>query len=150
VSGPAKHVEFETLLAGFNAACSRFGSSRPGSDASFQAIFETLAWVGVLRDRLREERKPSPPALDGLYYVRNLVLHQGADVLESFLLPSGVLGASSLGTFALGSAGGQSIRWPNRANMPAPRSPKGAGEYDGNLAGKEVSDVLADVASALA
>jgi hypothetical protein len=148
--GRRTHVEFETLLKGFNGARSRFSASRAGSDECFQAIFEALAWVGAMRDRLREEQKPPPPALDGLYYVRNLVLHQGADVLEWFLIPPGVLGGSVLGGSVIGGGGSQAIWWPDRSEMPAPRSPAGRDEYDAHVAGNQVGDVLATVADAFA
>ena len=40
--------------------------------------FEALAWAGCLHDRLKAD---APPLLSGLLHMRNVVFHQGVDVL---------------------------------------------------------------------
>ena len=143
------HAELSVLLKGLSAASSRFASAPLEGVERFHAIFEILAWVGLIRDRLRQDSRPSPPVLDGLYYVRNLVLHQGADVLEWVLFPGAELGMLVLGESSLGSISRHASVWPPRNQMPAPRSSSGAAEYDMHIAGREVTVVLEQVAAAL-
>jgi hypothetical protein len=95
-------------VEGLDAAQARFAAAdlAHDEDKSFQALFEMLAWVGAIRDHLFDDDKPIPPVLDGLYYIRNLVIHQGADVVDwIFSLTSPAIGASALGAGPIG--GGQ-------------------------------------------
>jgi hypothetical protein len=55
VSETPSHVDTDVLIDGLDHARGRFASSTPGTAKSFQAAFEVLAWVGVLRDRFRHE-----------------------------------------------------------------------------------------------
>jgi hypothetical protein len=106
---------------------------------AFFTLYETVAWAGGVCDRLDDERVPSeswPPGLEGLRYVRNIVLHQGADVLVSVLVERG----SELGTWVLRSPLGTPSKWewPPRNEMPLPQSKRGASDYDKHLAGQEL------------
>jgi hypothetical protein len=142
-------VELSVLLKGLGAAYSRLASAPPEGVERFHAIFEILAWVGSIRDRLRQDSRPAPPVLDGLYYVRNLVLHQGADVLKWTLFPGAELGILVLGESSFGSISRHAWVWPPRNQMPAPRSSSGVAEYDTRIAGREVTVVLEPLAAAL-
>lgn len=74
-------VPLSLLATGFNQARWRLGDSSPqDADAGFRAPFEVLAWAGALNDRLKD-RADLAPELRGLWFVRNLVLHAGADVV---------------------------------------------------------------------
>jgi hypothetical protein len=148
-SKPSSHVDTHVLLRGFNAARERFAASQPPADEAFHAIFETLAWAGVLRDRVSSEGKQSPPRLDGLWFVRNLVLHQGADVLEWVFIPGAELGTLVLGVSQFGAGTHAGWWWQSRSELPAGRSEAGAAEYDAQLAGREVVEALRQVADDL-
>jgi len=104
---------------GFDAARGRFATSHPASDEAFHGIFEVLAWTGALRERLGNE---SPLALEGLWYVRNLVLHQGTDILEWIFIPGAELGTLVLGVSRLGTSTTKGWWFQPRAVMPEPRS----------------------------
>ena len=139
------------LLAGLEQARSRFGRCDPGTDEAFYAIFEALAWIGAIRDRLSLDGVDPPAIIDGLYYMRNVVLHQGADVLYWLLISSGKLGTASLGTMKFG--GGSLPRkpqWPAVGQFTPPRPPRtGEKEYETMLAGKSVVATLNDATSSL-
>jgi hypothetical protein len=144
------HVEFSVLVDGFTSAQGRFAAAAlaHNQDDSFHALFEMLAWVGAIRDRFKEEGTPIPPVLDGLYYVRNLVIHQGADVVEwIFSLTSAAIGASPIGAAPLGGgAAASSQAWPAREKLPRPRSMTGAEAYEKLVAGHEVMVPLRNLA----
>jgi hypothetical protein len=143
------HVDLPVLIAGFNAARERFEAAKPDSDGPFYSLFEALAWVGAIGDRCKAEERPRPPLLDGLYYARNVVLHQGADVLDWVLIPGAELGMLVFGVSALGSTSRHTWEWPALAAMPEPRSPAGKAEYQALVAGREVTRVLNSLAQAL-
>lgn len=132
-------VEFAVLRGGFIAAAERFGEEKDASPAGSHALFETLAWVGVVRDRLKPDE---PLIVRGLYYARNIVLHEGADVLAFALYPGPDLYPSE----TLYPGFRRVSRWPMRHELPPPRSSTGAHEYDRLVAGREVGNVLAEVA----
>jgi hypothetical protein len=142
-SGPNQvHVETATLIDGFAAALTRLANESPMSHAAFFGAFESLAWIGSIRDRLRSEQLPIPPVVDGLYYARNVVLHQGADVLQWFIVPGTVLGEWVLGESALGSESTEHWVWPHRAELSAPQSRTGEKAYDSEVGGRDVLPVL--------
>jgi hypothetical protein len=145
---PPRHVPTETLVDGLRIAAERLGTARNASaPTAFYAVFEALAWVGSVRDRLKEERRVIPPTLNGLYYVRNLVLHQGADVLLRIegVYGSAVLGEAVLGQMVLGSAGRRESRYvfPGLGDLPAGQSRAGHVEYSTHVANRNVNYVLA-------
>lgn len=132
-------VDTVVLLHGFEAARQRLGRSLPGTDEAFHAIFEALAWAGSIRDRLKDDGIPRPPVLDGLYYIRNVVLHQGADVLPWLYEPAATVG----GTFRVGTTkvgpGLKAWVWPFQGDFNPPLSPAGEREYVALLEGQDAS-----------
>jgi hypothetical protein len=108
-----------------------------------------LPWVGSIRDRLRSESRAAPPVLDGLYYVRNLVVHQGAEVLEWVFFSGAEWGEMVWGESSWGSISRHAWVWPTRDRLPTPHSQAGAAEYDSRVAGREVIDVLRQLSAAL-
>jgi hypothetical protein len=143
-------VPLTVLVDGFNKACGRFDAASSDVD-QFHALVEALTWVGAIRDRLQGSGQAVPPVLEGLYYVRNIVLHQGVDVIERVVTGGGAFAASAFDTAAFG--GSSVVRsapiWPPRTAMPAPRSKAGLAEYDAVVEGEAVSDVLSKLAAAL-
>jgi hypothetical protein len=135
-------VDFVVLVQGLAAATGRLKVASPQSPEAFHAALETLTWVGALRDRLIADNRDVPPVLEGLYYARNVVVHQGADVLEWMVIHGTELGQWVLGQGELGRKSAQYWTWPLRSKMPPPRSLSGAGEYDGLVAGEEVASVM--------
>jgi len=95
------HVQTGTLIDGLASARARLVASTPWTDPSFHAIFELLAWAGAVRDRFRDERRDIPAVLNGLWYVRNIVLHQGADILYWIMTPGSVARASNTSRITL-------------------------------------------------
>jgi hypothetical protein len=137
------------LVAGFRSAKARFVDADAGSDEKFHALFEVLAWVGAIRDRLHKDKQPIPPVINGMYYARNVVLHQGADVLEWIFVPPAVLGQFVVGFSRLKEDGQQGTWWPERDMMPKPQSPTGTAEYEAHLAGHTPEAVMEAVETAL-
>jgi hypothetical protein len=117
-----------------------------GAVAGFQAIFEVVAWAGAVRDRfLQDGGVAIPQELEGLSYVRNLVLHRGASVLESIIVtPGSELGIWVLGESRLGEASVWQWRWPPRSSLPKNRGkdPPGSLEYDSHVAGHLALELL--------
>jgi hypothetical protein len=94
-------VDPRVPVAGFEGAHARILAARfpePRNDATFHALLEILAWVGAIRDRCKDDGLPRPDVLEGLYYRRNIVIHQGADVLAWVI----GAGAGPIGSHALG------------------------------------------------
>jgi hypothetical protein len=158
----ADRVPFQVLVRGYNEARERFESAETGTPEPFMALFETLAWAGVLRDHYRTRGLSIPPTLSGLYYVRNRVIHEGADVLEFVLVPGAELGALELDVSRLDTTTISEWRWPSRAEMPrSHRGTKGArrrrakrglneaADYDSNVARRPAREVLQEVADQL-
>ena len=147
-----RHVETGELVLGLTFALERLVPPRRLEDAlaGFFALFETVAWAGGLSDRLRDERRAPPPGLEGMWYVRNIVLHQGADVLTSVIVEHGTtLDDWVLGQGILGVPTRREWAWPPRDELPSPRSLRGADDYDEHLAGREVSPTVRAVCDAL-
>ena len=82
-------------------------------------------------------------AAGGLYYVRNLVIHQGADVVWE------ITRAYGEGAYGTGTYGGPLHLFPPRAQLPSGRSKVGAQEYDDTVSGEEIAVVLCDLAAEL-
>jgi hypothetical protein len=159
VSGSARHVSNAELLECFRIANERFDASAPPPNReAFRALFEALAWVGALHDRLKEDqdaqgvppkRRVFPPTLNGLYYVRNLVLHQGVDVLLQIPgIGPAVLGAAVLGSAVLGGGGGAAVAtvFPTLQALPIGQSPVGRDEYETHVASRNVNVTMATAA----
>lgn len=137
-------VPFSVLVAGLKGAAERFEEVQRPSDDAFRALFEVLAWVGVLRERFRLDGKPIPAYLNGLYYARNVVLHQGVAVLEW------VGGAYGEGAYGEGPYGGAAEpSWPLSSEMLAPRWDTGLRDYDDLIAGHEARLVLRNLLSGI-
>jgi hypothetical protein len=140
-----RHGDFETLRDGLIHAVDRFSAAPAARPESFHAMLEILAWAGAIRDRLRDD---APPVLEGLYYTRNIVIHQGADVVDVIVTHS----TFGEGTFGEAVFGGQPVRrqtWPAREEMPTPRSRAGLQEYDDHVAGREIPEVLQELTTSL-
>ncbi len=136
-------VPSRVLVAGFDATHARVTAADSTTDEAFHAIIEALAWIGVLRDRMKQEKRPIPETLYGLYFVRNLALHAGADVLAWI---SSTYGS---GTYGSGAYGGQGRvwQWPAYDELPRPQSNTGLSDYKKHVAGHDVADVLAAVSN---
>jgi len=133
---------------GLRRAALRLGTARTTSTPeAFYALFESLAWAGAVCDRLRDEKQPLPPTLGGLWYVRNLVLHQGADVLLRItgVYGSAIVGGGVLGEKMLGSAGRPETRsrFPPIDDLPPGRSKAGRLEYMSHVQELEANTVFA-------
>jgi hypothetical protein len=138
------HFPLETLASGFNKALERLeGATRtPDNEASFHALFEALAWAGAIYDRIKG-RHDVPRELRGLWFVRNLVLHRGADVvLLTVVVPGAAPGQLVLGKTALATATQWGWQWPPRQLLPEPDSLRGSSEYDSHVAGRMAADTL--------
>jgi len=146
--GP-EHVPFRLLLNGFDLARARVEAVEASDEQAFHAIFETLAWVGAIRDRLGAKRVAEElPAVAGLTYVRNLAVHAGADVLA--WIPS----TYGVATYGSGTYGGamRVWEWPPRDRLPPPERKQAdsvVAFYDSHVAGRDVRVVLADVSREL-
>jgi hypothetical protein len=143
----APRVPDATLVAGFRDAVARVEASGSGEEG-FRAMFEALAWAGAVRDRLRSSGSPIP-ALTGLWYVRNLVLHAGAEVVWAVT----AYGAATYGSatyggvgFAFGTAGvsRSGTMFPPRSTLRPEESRRnfGGSEYDEHVATRPVMEVL--------
>jgi hypothetical protein len=142
-------VDTGALFRGFDCARRSFSTSEPGTEESFRAIFEALAWLGAIRDRLRSDRLEVPAIIDGLYYMRNVVLHQGADVLYWLLTPH----AYGTGAFGAQTFGGvrpfKDSRWPQVGTFEKPESRTGEVQYEALLAGASVATTLEEAMTGL-
>jgi hypothetical protein len=142
-----QHVPDAWLSDGFLAARSKFGVAGGDSKLAFTAL-ECVAWTGSINERLRDDGLSSAE-LQGLWFVRNRVVHGGADVLRWVMVDGGaMLGAATL-PFVLGQGPTYGWLWPSRAEFSARRSDVGAREYDSHLTGKNVGATLEAVAAHL-
>lgn len=137
------------LVDGMGVAVGRVKAADWSTSEGYHAVFEALAWVGAVRDRFTDEDRSIPPVLLGLYYLRNLVLHDGADVL--LLIPGVGFGE---GPFGMGPFGGSPPArvFPPRAELPPPKwtHPTGLSEYDEHVVGGNLVDVLDTVLAEVA
>jgi hypothetical protein len=144
-------VPLRTLIVGFEESRRRFDTITGGasSDEVFVALFDVVAWAGAICDWYSHpSRKRKVPELEGFWFVRNRILHDGA---EAFLHTTGFgLGRFGHGPFGVGEG---TWTWKRRARLTKP--PKGKGtrgrdEYDVHLAGKTVSATLEALSLVLA
>jgi hypothetical protein len=135
----------KTLAAGFNKALERLESATQtiDSEASFHALFEALAWAGAIHHRI-SGKHDVPSELKGLWFVRNLVLHRGADAVLLVVTPGSEPGRLVPGMSALGTTTQWGWKWPPRQLLPnpEPRSLHGSAEYDSHVAGRTVPDTF--------
>lgn len=139
------------LIAGFEEARRRYDAAAPSPDRqeeAFRALFETVAWVGAIRDRLGNERRTLSPEIDGVHFVRNLVIHRGADALHRSIAIA-TFGGAAFGTVPFGGGVDYGWRWRTRADLPPPRSKTGLSEYDTNIAGNSPTDTFATISAFL-
>lgn len=145
-------VSTASLITGFNAARARFDTAAPKPelrDEAFQALFETVAWVGSLKDRLTQEKSPTSPELLGVYFVRNLVIHAGADALYRSALIA-TFGGAMFGAVPFGGGIDLGWKWSARTELPPHQSKTGLTEYDVHLVGTAPSETFAAIATHLA
>src|SRR5205823_2921124 len=94
--GEASPVRLPVYIRGFEQARGRFDPTSDDWEAGFHALLEVVAWGGAIRERLggRSTIPTNCPELEGLYWVRNLMLHVGSDALVNAIVSHGtVLGA---------------------------------------------------------
>jgi hypothetical protein len=136
-------------MRGFHKASERFASAGSSADDAFRALFECVAWAGTINERLRE-RGNSSPELQGLWFVRNRVIHGGADALRSVMVSGGaMLGAAVLGSFALGEAPTYGWQWQPSSMLPTGRSQAGVEDYEKHPQGRDVAATLKAVSAHL-
>jgi hypothetical protein len=145
------------LIDGFEAAHTRL---RPvawqgDADAAFIALFEVVAWAGAIRDWWRVRgRSRVVPGFDGLWFVRNRVIHLGADALSQVtVFVSGAYGSGPYGRGPFGGGGGYTTPtwiWRPSHRLPRGKSPVGKAEYDSMLANEPVATTTEDIRAALA
>ena len=112
-------------------------------DAGFQALFEVVAWSGAIRDRLAQDGAALSPELRGLWFVRNLVIHQGADALAGAVVQTAALDIAVPDlTFVLDSPTISEWQWRFRSELPPPQSKRGDREYETHLEGRSVRVTL--------
>jgi hypothetical protein len=151
-------VTLRILVEGFEGARVRFvaAAGTGDSDDAFIALFDVVAWAGAngdwLRKRSKAKNRVNPPVLQGLWYVRNRVLHYGADALfqSAFLMPA-VFGGVPFGVAPL--AGGYPVlawAWKPSRSLPRGTSRVGKKEYDSLLAGRFVTETLETASAELA
>jgi len=113
---------------------------------AFRGLFEMLAWAGSIGDRFIADGVFRPALLDGLYYIRNVVLHQGVDVLFWLFRPPSMLGTMRQGpTTPVVDV----WVWPLPGDFEPPRSLAGEKEYESLLAGHEVVPTLENALAVL-
>lgn len=143
-------------MTGFESARARFteAAGTGDRDGAFIALFDVVAWGGATGDWLlkRSAAKKNEPVIQGLWFVRNRVLHYGADALYqgTFLMPS-VFGGAPFGVSPFG--GGYSVsawEWKPSRSLPRGRSPAGKAEYDSLLARRFVLETLQTASDQLA
>lgn len=140
-----------SLIAGFEEARKRFDTAAPNPDRqeeAFRALFETVAWVGAIRDRLKDEKQTPTSEMDGVYFVRNLVVHRGADALHRSIATA-MFGGAAFGTVPFGGGVDYGWRWRNRADLPPHKSKTGLSEYDTNIVGNRPTDTFAAISAFL-
>lgn len=130
-SGSHIQVPLSTLVRGFEKASSRFTTTERAADAdeAFIALFEVVAWAGSIGERLRKEKGDVHGVVQGLYYVRNTVIHNGAETLAQSTFPR-PFGSGPFGAGAFGTGEVTEWAWKPRNAFRAPRSPAGEAEYD--------------------
>jgi len=133
---PRNRVPLRTLVNGFEGARDRFEAAVGGADRDviFVTLFEVVAWTGAIADwfRKRSRAKTVPPELQGLWYVRNRMLHYGAEALFQteilFPQPLGFRGVPGRRRFAgqpssfRSRCGGRVIACPEAREPSASRS----------------------------
>jgi hypothetical protein len=157
---PRTRVPLRTLVDGFDNARLRFETVAGGADADakFIALFEVVAWGGALYDWFKKREKRSktkrgiPPDALALWFVRNRVLHYGAEALFQMttLRPQPLVVLANSGSRLFGPT----VVWSPPTWRPSRRMPKGTGnvgkkEYDSLFANKPITETLAHVAATL-
>jgi hypothetical protein len=134
------------LASGFETAWLRYEEARrtPDTQAALESIFEAVAWAGALRDRFGKKQTDAYPELGGFWFVRNLVLHRGADALDWAVeipgaeLDTFVLDVSRLDTQTIWRA-----RWRSASTLPKGRDRRNQeAEYEEHLAGRDIAETL--------
>lgn len=137
-------VDVGVYVRGFALARDRFEAAGGEWERGFRGLLEAVAWAGTVRER---QRQHDCDELDGLWFVRNLMLHVGGDALLQAVVSHGtVLGTWVLGVGRLGMQDVHEWRWRSRAELPRTISGAGTDAYDEHLDGRPVADTLSAVA----
>lgn len=158
---PRARVPLRTLVDGFDNARLRFEAVAGGADADakFAALFEVVAWGGAIWDWFDKRSSAAvPPEALALWYVRNRVLHYGAEALyqTTILWPQPLI-LRAPGSALRHPAGGSVLRGPTLILSaptwrPSRRMPKGTGnrgrrQYDTLFAGQPIVESLRHAAA---
>jgi hypothetical protein len=140
-------VDLGVYVRGYERARRRFSEAGDEWELGYGALLETVAWAGWLRER----HKGRSPELDGLWFVRNLLLHVGGDALvQAITIHGTVLGTWVLGAGVLGMGDVHEWRWRPRAELSETDSDAGTRAYDKYLAGRAIEGTLEKVSRYLA
>jgi hypothetical protein len=158
----SSRVTFGTLVDGFEQARGKFNNAANQNEldekAVFFALFEVVAWAGATGDwllksqRRRNKARPNPPTIQGLWYVRNRVLHYGAQaVYHGVMVMPGAFGSAGFGRMGFGGAHVvRTLTWRPRTALPKGVGVAGKQEYEAHLAKQPVSNTLAVASAELA
>jgi hypothetical protein len=148
-------VSLQIYVRGFARAHTRFDEAGHDWERGFHAVFETVTWSGSIRERLRA-LSGDCPELEGLWWVRNLVVHVGGDALTQTIVSHQASLANSISMVYRNIEAERALsdtpawQWRRRHEIPRhPQSPVGTDEYDTHLAGKAVAQTFAAVADFL-
>jgi hypothetical protein len=137
----AWRVPDEWLVSGFADAIERVRASGLSGEEGFRAMFVVMAWAGALCDRFKDSGAQIP-TLSGLWYMRNLTLHAGMEVVWAAV---GFYGYGTLGSGSPASKTRKSPRlFPRREALRERKSQRdrGADEYETHVAMRPVIAVL--------
>jgi hypothetical protein len=139
----------EWLFDGYRRALARFREAERRHDEpqeTFIALFETLSWASSIGDFLKKRRQALYPGIDAIDWIRDRVLHQWADAIESRPIFMGPITSSRSGVRP-----GPFFFWHWRQpeEIPAPDknfdNPKGEAAYREVLAGRTTREALDEI-----
>jgi hypothetical protein len=142
------------LASGFELAWGRFedACAKPDPAGAMHALFESVAWAGALRDRFIRDKRDVYIELQALLFVRNLAMHEGADVLDWVVaVPGAELGMLVLDESRLDLRPAWRGAWRSLPDLPKPKRKerRGEAEYERYLVGRDVGETLEAVVERL-